>query len=157
MKDDKKSFYLTKEGLEELKKEYDRLSNTKRPEVVIRLARAREMGDLSENAEYTAARDELSFLDGRLAEMEDVLKNAQAISSKTGETNIVAIGSSVTVEIDGEETRYTIVGSVEAAPEKGKISDESPVGKALLGLKVGDEVEINLPSANLRCRIKKIH
>src|SRR5581483_1544389 len=106
-----KTHYLTKEGLEERKKEYEQLLNVRRPEVVERLARARDMGDLSENAEYTAAREELEFIDSRIAELEDVLKKVVIIdeTNKAG-TKVVRVGSKVTLKNDGQKVEYSVVG-----------------------------------------------
>ncbi|HKZ34474.1 MAG TPA: transcription elongation factor GreA [Patescibacteria group bacterium] len=152
-----KRVYLTAEGLHDLKAEYEKLTREDRPKVADRIARAREFGDLSENAEYDAAREQQSFIEGRIIELEEILKHAQVIENRKSKVNIVEVGSTVTVEIDGEKENYTIVGSVEAQPEQGRISHESPVGKALLGLKVGDEVDVDLPHAKLKYRIIQIH
>jgi transcription elongation factor GreA len=141
-----KKIYLTQKGLEDLKKEYDDLGKTKRPDIVSRLSAAREMGDLSENAEYTAARDELSFIDGRIEELELILKQAVLITD-TGQkgTNVVNLGSEVTVKIDGKQAVFTVVGEWEADPEEKKISHESPLGKGLMGKSVGDSIEVEAP------------
>ncbi|HSX58204.1 MAG TPA: transcription elongation factor GreA [Candidatus Saccharimonadales bacterium] len=132
---------LTEEGLKKLKDEYDDLVKVKRHEVTEKIARAREFGDLSENSEYDSAREEQSFIEGRIMELEEILTHAKVIE-KTSE-NSVSIGSKVKVKIDNDVDEYTIVSSVEANPMEGKISNESPVGKALLGSKVGDEVKIS--------------
>lgn len=147
--------YLTKEGLAKLQKEYQHLTTVRRKEIAERIQAARELGDLSENAEYQAARDEQGFVEGRIVELEEILKGAEVIEK--GESDgIIRVGSSVTVEIEGEEDVFTIVGSAEAEPEYGKISNESPVGKALLRKKSGDKVEVSLPNATLRYKIKKV-
>lgn len=148
--------YLTVEGLKTLQEEYDRLIHSERPAVAERIARAREFGDLSENAEYDAAKDQQSFVEGRIIELEKMLSHAQVIQNVGNDVHVVSLGSTVTVEIEGEKDTYTIVGSVEAQPEMGRISHESPVGKALLGLKVGDEVDVSLPQATLKYRVVKI-
>ncbi len=132
---------LTAEGLQKLKVEYDDLVKVKRHEVTQKIARAREFGDLSENSEYDSAREEQSFIEGRIMELEEILTHAKVIE-KTNEST-VNIGSKVKVKIDNDVDEYIIVSSVEANPMEGKISFESPVGKALLGSKVGDEVKIN--------------
>src|SRR3990167_3800173 len=146
--------YITAEGLEKLKQELDHLRNVKRKEVTERIAKAREYGDISENSEYDTARDEQSFTEGRILEIESLLKRSEIIEEK--HIDIIQIGSTVTVEIDGEKDTYHIVGTMEAEPESGKISHESPVGKALIGLKVGDEVDVTTPYATLHYRIKAI-
>jgi transcription elongation factor GreA len=133
--------YLTSEGLEKLKKEYEQLTKVRRKEVTARIAKAREYGDINENTEYDTAREEQSFIEGRILEIEEVLRNAQLVGQK-GKAEEVTIGSKVKVEVDGEEDEFVIVSSVEADPMQGKISDESPVGKALLGAKVGDVVTV---------------
>jgi len=133
--------YLTKEGFSKLKKEHEHLINVKRKEVAARIARAREYGDINENSEYDTARDEQSFIEGRILELEDILRNAQSIDSSQ-KSSTVQIGSKVKVGVDEEEDEFVIVSSVEADPMQGKISDESPVGKALIGSKVGDIVTV---------------
>lgn len=132
---------LTEEGLKRLKEEYDELVGFKRKEVTEKIARAREFGDLSENSEYDSARDEQSFTEGRIMELEEILSHSKLIE-KSGK-NIVGIGSKVRVQTDGNIDEFVIVSSVEANPTEGKISNESPVGKALLGTKIGDEVKIS--------------
>lgn len=153
-KDTDEKVYLTPEGLEKLKEELSFLRGTKRKEITDRIAKAREYGDISENSEYDTARDEQSFTEGRILEIEALLKRSELI--KENHVGIVQIGSTVTVQIDGEEDTYHIVGTMEAEPETGKISHESPVGKSLLGLKVGDTVEVSTPAATLTYKIKKI-
>lgn len=144
MLNDSKKVILTQEGLDGLNKEYEELTKVKRPEAVARIARARDFGDLTENAEYSAAREELAFIDGRIQELEEILKKVEIVKSNTSTNqNTVGIGSTVLVETDGGVDEFTIVGSLEADPIRGKISNESPVGKALIGAKVGDTVEIS--------------
>lgn len=135
-------FYLTPEGLEKIKKEYEELKNVKRPQAVERLATARGFGDLTENSEYAAARDDLVFLDDRIAELDHILKNVELISAPK-KTDIVQLGSTVVIEVDGDIDEFTIVGTLEADPFRGKISNESPVGMALLGHKVGDQITVS--------------
>jgi len=132
---------LTEEGLKKLKEEYGELTNVKRKEVTEKIARARDFGDLSENSEYDSAREEQSFIEGRIMELEEILTHAKLIE-KSGVSK-VDIGSKVKVQSDGDVDEYVIVSSVEANPMEGKISIDSPVGKALLGSKVGDEVKIS--------------
>jgi transcription elongation factor GreA len=132
---------LTQEGLTRLKEEYDELVNVKRKEVTEKIARARDFGDLSENSEYDSAREEQSFTEGRIMELEDLLSHSKVIEATTG--GAIGIGSKVKVTSGEGVDEFTIVSSVEANPVEGKISNESPVGKALLGSKVGDEVKIS--------------
>lgn len=139
---EKDKVFLTREGLGKLKKEYERLVSVKRKEVAVRIAKAREYGDISENSEYDTAREEQSFVEGRVLELEDILRNCQVIESGK-KSDAIQIGSKVCVEVDGEQDEFVIVSSVEADPMQGKISNESPVGNALLGAKVGDIVTIS--------------
>lgn len=150
-----KKIYLTKEGLEELRKEYNELTKVKRPEVLLRLADARNMGDLAENAEYGAAREELSFIDGRIDEIEELLRQVQLIDegkAKSGKKNVV-LGSKVTVHVNGKKEEFTVVGEWEADPAEKKISHESPLGKALLGKTSGDKVEVTAPAGKIHYTI----
>lgn len=142
---------LTKEGLEELKAEYDELINTKRPQVVIRLTDARNLGDLSENSEYAAAKQDLAFIDGRIAELEDILHTAKVVTSH-GKRN-VDVGCQVTLHIKGKQEKFTVVGEWEADPMQKKISHESPLGKALMGKQVGEQVEVEAPVGKLLYKI----
>ncbi len=148
--------YLTPEGLERLRKELEYLRTVKRKEVAERLRAAlEEGGELIENAEYEAAKNEQAFIEGRIQELEHLLANAQIIEEH--HTGVVDLGSRVTVEEeDGSRSVYTIVGPMEAAPREGLISNESPLGKALLGHKVGDEVEIKAPGGAFKVRIVHI-
>ncbi len=146
---------LTKEGLEELKKEYDVLVSDKRAEAVKRIAAAREQGDLSENSEYAAAREDLSFIDGRIQELEEILHKAKLISSKHSKI-VVDVGCKVELHSNGKRDMYTIVGEWEANPKEKKISHSSPLGKALLGKKVGEEIEVEAPVGKLKYKIVSI-
>jgi transcription elongation factor GreA len=143
-----KKVYLTQTGLDSLRKEYEELSKVKRPEVVARLAAAREMGDLSENAEYTAAREELAFMDGRIEELEMLLKQAVVIEDHHGD-KMISLGSEVTLKISGKKEVFNLVGEWEADPQQKKISHESPLGKALMGKSVGEEVEVEAPAGKM--------
>lgn len=134
--------YLTKEGFEKIKKEYKGLVEVKRKDITERISKAREFGDISENSEYDTAREEQSFVEGRIIEIEEILKHAKVINEKEKHT-VVEMGSRVKVGVDGEKDEFIIVSSVEANPTEGKISNESPVGKALLGAKVGDVVTVS--------------
>lgn len=152
-----KKIYLTKEGLAELQKERDELVNVKRPEILQRLADARDQGDLSENAEYTAAKDELSFIDGRIDEIEEILKQATVITEQTGSKRSVDLGSTVTVHVGSKKEEFTVVGEWEADPASKKISHESPLGKALMGKHVGEALEVDAPAGRIKYTIVSIH
>ncbi len=134
--------FLTTEGLERLKDEYKKLTGEKRKEVTERISKAREFGDISENSEYDTAREEQSFIEGRILEIEEILKHSRLLNEKT-KHGVVEMGSKVKVEIGGETDEFVIVSSVEANPTEGKISNESPVGKALLGSKIGDVITVS--------------
>lgn len=136
----KKQFYLTKEGIEELKTELEELVSQRGP-IAERIKTAREFGDLSENAEYSSARQEQERVESRIAEIEHILLNVEVIK-KTSGSKKVQLGSSVTIK-NHETKTFQVVGTVEADPLNGKISDESPIGQALMGKVEGDEVEIN--------------
>lgn len=154
---DDKKIYLTKEGLEELKKELDQLAKVRRPDVLTRVSDARNMGDLSENAEYTAARDELSFIDGRIDELEELLKQAVVIAEPTKSSNhIVKLGSTVKLNVKDKHEVFTVVGEWEADPKEKKISHQSPLGKALIGKKVGEKVEVEAPAGKVAYTIVSV-
>ncbi|MEX2007697.1 MAG: transcription elongation factor GreA [Candidatus Levyibacteriota bacterium] len=147
---DDKKIYLTKEGLEELKKEHDQLEKVRRPDVLTRVSEARNMGDLSENAEYTAARDELSFIDGRIDELEELLKQAVIIAEpKSSSNHVVKLGSTVKLNIKDKHEVFTVVGEWEADPKEKKISHQSPLGKALLGKRVGEKIDVEAPAGKV--------
>ena len=150
MSDDKK-IYLTKEGFLDLKKEYNELSKNKRPDLVERVAQARNLGDLSENGEYIAAREELSFIDGRIEEIEEILKQVTLIdgASKSGNKKIVQLGSMVVLNRAGKKESFKLVGEWEADPMEKKISHESPLGKALLGRQIGEKIEVAAPAGKI--------
>ena len=149
-----KSVVLTKEGLTELKAEYEELIQVKRPAAVERLANAREQGDLSENSEYTDAKQNLAFIDGRIMELEEVLHGVKVVTRHT--KGSVDVGCKVTLHINGKKEVFTIVGEWEADPMTKKISHESPLGKALLGKKVGDRVEVEAPAGRVLYKILHI-
>jgi transcription elongation factor GreA len=146
---------LTKEGMDKLKKELDFLITQRRREVIERIQEAVAHGDLSENADYAQAKEEQSFIEGRIQELESILKNAEIISSKSG-TSRVSIGSKVKVKVGGKEREYKIVGTNEANPAAGKISNESVVGQKLLGAKVGDKVSIKTPGGETEYQVVAI-
>lgn len=150
----KTEFRLTSEGMETLKAELQELSTSKRAEIALRLKEAKADGDLSENAMWDSAREEQGFIEGRISEIEHILKHASLISSSGKST--VGLGSTVHVELAGGAQKYTIVGSTEANPDQGKISEESLVGKALIGKKAGDEIAVNVPSGTLTYKISKV-
>lgn len=154
---DAKKIYLTREGLAELKKEHEELSKAKRPDVLARVSQARDMGDLSENAEYVAAREELSFIDGRIDELEELLRQAVIIDGVKSSSKIVKLGSTVTLNVKGKKEIFTVVGEWEADPKEKKISHESPLGKALIGKKVGDKVEVEAPAGKISYSITSVH
>lgn len=153
---EKKTTYLTEEGLNELKKELDYLKNEKRPEVIQALKEARALGDLSENAEYDAARAEQAEVEGKIASIEAMLENAEVI--KDVNTNKVSIGTTVTLKYleDEEVDTYTIVGSKEADPFDNKISNESPIAKAIIGSKKGELVTVDSPNGKYQVEILEI-
>lgn len=152
----KNTVYLTKEGLEELKNELDTLINVRRPENIIAIKEARSLGDLSENAEYDAARNEQAQIEARIKQLEKMLENAEIISETS--TDSVGIGNTVSIKYvdDDEEDEYKIVGSQEADPFESKISNESPIAKALLNHKVGDVVTVDSPNGSYEIEIIEI-
>ncbi len=150
-----KAVLLTEDGIKKLKDELKVLKEERRREVIERIQEAVSHGDLSENADYAQAKEEQSFIEGRILEIEEMLKNAQIISHQANQ-NIVSIGSTVTVKTNGKEFKYTIVGANEANPAAGKISNESLVGRALLGAKRGDTVKVNTPAGQSEYEISAI-
>ncbi|MEK7507700.1 MAG: transcription elongation factor GreA [Patescibacteria group bacterium] len=146
--------YLTKDRLVEIKKELEDLKNKKRVEVAERLRSAKEYGDLSENAEYTQAREEQASVETRIFELEELLQEVSIIEKSEG--GLVQIGSTVIVKKGDGEFRYSIVGSYEARPEEGKISDESPLGHAFMNRKAGETVTISTPSGKETYQIVKV-
>ena len=151
-----KDVILTPEGLANLKAELDQLSTVRRREVAARIKEAREFGDISENAEYDDAKNEQAMLEARIAQLEEKLRSATVIDNSDLGTDIVRVGSIVHVREGRKSTKYTIVGSAEASPAEMKLSNESPVGKALLGRKRGEEVTFPTPKGERRLKITKI-
>ncbi len=145
---------FTKQGYAQLQVELDDLQKVRRPAAVLRLGRARSMGDLSENSEYTAAKEDLSFIEGRVQEIEELIKNAEIIDVKAQDG--ISIGVEVTVEKDGKEETYSIVGEFEADPMQKKLSATSPIGRALIGKKEGDVVNVEVPAGKLKYKIVEI-
>ena len=150
-----KKFVLTRDGLEQLRREYEKLTTEERSRVIRRIQRAREFGDLAENSEYDAAKEAQTLLETRISELEDVLHSAQVIE-QAQKTDFVVIGSTVTVEMNDEEHKFTIVGSMEANPAEKKISNDSPIGKALLGLKVGETIEVGVGPVTSTLKVLEI-
>lgn len=144
----KSTLKLTKDGLITLKEELRDLVEVKRPKLVDRLSNARSQGDLSENSDYQSAKEELEFLDGRIDELNEVVKSATVVATTNGSSGI-GIGTKVTVKIKGKETVFHIVGEWEADPMNKKISHDSPLGVALLGKKVGDKAEVDAPAGKI--------
>jgi transcription elongation factor GreA len=152
-----KDVILTPEGLTKLKDELEYLSNDKRREVAERIKEAREFGDISENSEYDDAKNEQAMLEARIASLEEKLRSAQVIEPGALDTEIVHVGSVVHVKDEaGKSQKYTIVGSAEANPREYRLSNESPVGKALVGRKRGDEVKVQTPRGERQLKITKI-
>jgi len=150
-----KTTYISKDGLDKLRAELDEILNVRRPEIAQRIHDAKEHGDLSENAEYEDAKNEQAFVEGRIQTLEAMIKNATIIDENTSKDH-VQIGSTVKVKgEDGPET-FTIVGSAEAKPADGRISNESPVGRALLGRKKGDKVVVKVPAGDFSYTIVEI-
>jgi len=145
---------LTKEGLSDLKEEYKHLVEVKRPAAVSRLANARGLGDLAENSEYTDSKQDLAFIDGRIAELEIVLHEAKIISNHSKKK--IDVGSKVTLTVKGKKEMFTIVGEWEADPTQKKISHSSPLGKALLSRRVGDQVEVEAPAGRIIYKVVSI-
>jgi transcription elongation factor GreA len=139
--------YLSRAGLEKLKAELDALVNVRRPEIATRIHDAKEHGDITENAEYEDAKNEQAFIEGRIQALTSLIKNAVIIDENHSTTH-VQIGSTVVIQGDAGQETYTIVGSAEAAPQEGRISNESPVGRALLGRKKGDRVTVSVPAGD---------
>jgi len=150
----KKLFRLTKDGIAELETELKVLL-TKRPEIAEAIKTARELGDLAENAEYQSARAEQERNDARISEIEHILANVEVIKAPRGDSK-VQLGSTVKLKNDGKTKEFQVVGTVEADPLNGKISDESPIGQALLGKKVGEDVEIKTPADTTTYKIASI-
>ena len=153
---DKKEIYLTEKGLDEIKKELDFLKLEKRPEIILALKEARAQGDLSENSEYDAARNEQALVESKIAELEKMVENAVVI--KEVDTDKVSIGTSVKIEYvdDGETESYMVVGSKEADPFENKISNESPIAQAIMGKKIGDIVSVASPNGQYSVKILEI-
>ncbi len=153
-----KAVPMTKEGFERLEKELEHLRNVRRPEVADRIHQSKELASAQNNAEYEEAKNEQAFVEGRILTLERILQNAVVIDEEAAHhASRVQIGSRVTVmDQDGRTTDYTIVGVAEARPTEGMISNESPVGRTLLGKRVGDEVQVQVPKGVLRLTVTRI-
>lgn len=154
--DNNKQLQVTKTGFDTLKKELDELVNIKRPKVIERLEHARQEGDLSENSDYTNAKEELEFLDGRIDELKHVVENAKVVKVKSGSSSKVDVGTTVILTSNGDKHEFKIVGEWEADPMQKKISHESPLGKKLVGKRVGDQVEVEAPAGKVVYKIVEI-
>ncbi|QGU00494.1 Transcription elongation factor GreA [Candidatus Syntrophocurvum alkaliphilum] len=150
-----KEILLTKEGLKKLEDELEHLTSVKREEVAERIKQAIAFGDISENSEYEDAKNEQAFIEGRIASLEKTLKNARLMEEGDVRTDIVSLGSKVTLKDlkSNREVTVTVVSTVESRIRDGKISDESPVGKAIIGKKVGEEVEVEAPAGIIKYKI----
>ncbi len=153
-----KQYYMTLEGKANIENELNELKSVRRKEVVENIKIARSFGDLSENAEYDSAKEEQAMVEGRIAQLEEMLRNVAIISEEEKDISVVGIGTTVTflsVE-DNDEDTYTIVGSAEADPFTGKISNESPIAKSLMGHQVGDQVSVPAPGGEYAVKITSI-
>ena len=150
-----KVFPMTREGKQKLENELEHFKSVKRKEVVERIKIARSFGDLSENSEYDSAKEEQAFVEGRITTLENMIRNAKIIEEDEMNSDSVGLGKSVTfIELpNGDEETYTIVGSAEADPFEGKISNDSPIAKSLIGKKVGNEVTVQTPGGDMNVRI----
>ena len=150
--------YLTTEGLSNLKSEFEELRTLRRQSVAERIQKAKEIGGTVDNAEYDEAKNEQAFIEGRILTLGNLINNATIISKELGPSDVVLIGSKVTVvNQEGQRYEYTIVGSTEADPAQGKISNVSPIGKTLLSKRVGDIAEVSAPAGKIRLEVAEIH
>ena len=147
---DERTYPVTEEGLEKLREELDDLLNVKRPEIAERLRRAIAQGDLSENADYTDAKEQQAFVEGRILSLQEMVNGAVIIETNGQADGNIALGSQVTLlDDEGVELTYRLVGAAEASPREGRISNESPLGQALMGNKAGDEVRVAAPEGDI--------
>jgi len=149
-----KPIHISKEGLQKMKDELQYLKTDKRQEIANRIEKAKDLGDLSENADYTEAKESLAFNEGRILDLQDAIMRALVIENQTSDA--VTIGCRVKVSVNGKEKDFNIVGSTEADPVKGLISNESPIGRALIGKKVGETAEVSAPSGLIRYTVVSI-
>jgi transcription elongation factor GreA len=150
---DEKPVPLTREGLRKIEEELNELVRNRRPEVAERIKSAREFGDISENAEYTEAKNDQSLIEGRIQTLEMMLRNAVVIEEEPREDGVISLGVEVVVSFEDEEETYQLVGAAEADPMHGRVSNESPLGRALLGHRAGDEVEWESPMGTSKLKI----
>lgn len=155
---EEKKHYMTMEGKRKLEEELEYLKTERRKEVVERIKIARSFGDLSENSEYDSAKEEQAFVEGRIIQLEKMIRNAVMIEEEEGSANVVSLGKTVKfIELpDGDEEEYTIVGSAESDPAEGKISNDSPMAQSLLGKAVNDKVMVNTPGGEMEIQIVDI-
>jgi transcription elongation factor GreA len=152
-----KEVFLTPEGLEKLKEELNHLETVRRPQIAEQIHRAKELGGTVDNAEYDDAKNEQAFVEGRILTLENMIKNAAIIEEEKRPSKFIKLGSKVKVQDpDGQHEHYTIVGSAEASPAEGRISNESPVGAALLGRKVGEKVKVETPAGTITLKVVSI-
>ncbi|GEK58792.1 transcription elongation factor GreA [Marinococcus halophilus] len=155
---EEKQHFMTEEGRKKLEEELEYLKTERRQEVVERIKIARSFGDLSENSEYDAAKDEQAFVEGRVGQIEQMLKNAAIIEEDTSNNSVVSLGKSVRFKElpNGDEESYTIVGSAESDPLEGKISNDSPMAQSLLGRQIGEQVTVSTPGGDIEVEIIEI-
>lgn len=146
---------ITPEGLDKLNEELERRKNVIRHEIAERIERAKELGDLSENAEYSEAKDEQAFNEGRIIELEQLIKSLTVVE-QNGDKSVIDLGSTVEVEVNGKKKTFTLVSFNEVDPENNLISNESPIGDALMGKKKGDEVKVKLPAGEMVYKVLKV-
>jgi transcription elongation factor GreA len=151
-----KETVLTREGFEKLKEEIDELSTVRRREVAERIKEAREFGDISENSEYDDAKNEQAMLEARIAQLEERLRDAIVIDEAGLPDDVVSLGSRVTLKLPGGEATFQVVGSAESDPDESRLSNESPIGKAILGRKKGETVDVVTPSGQVKIKIVAI-
>lgn len=150
-----KKIQLTKQGHQKIQHEHHELKSAKHPKAIERLQKARAMGDLSENSEYTAAKEDLAFVEGRIAELENILSNAEIVELEV-QGGVVVIGSSVILVNGDSKQHFTIVGEFEADPQAKKLSHTSPIGRAILGKKKGEKVTVKVPAGEIHYHISEV-
>jgi len=148
--------FITKKGLEKLKAELDELVNVKRPEIAGRIKDAVALGDLSENAEYSEAKDAQAFIEGRVSDIEEILRSTRLVSGRATDRSFVQVGCAVKLVSGENKHQFKLVGSGEGNPANGELSTDSPIGKAILGKVPGDEIEISTPTGKKRYKIIQI-
>lgn len=154
--DYQKQKFLTKQGLAKIRDELEFLKNQKRRDIVQKIKEAKEQGDLSENAEYSEAKEEQAFVEGRILELEEMVKNSEVVAEDMGVKDEISVGTSFRAVSEGKEYAFTLVGPQEVDPKEGRISYESPIGMAFMGKKTGDIVEVEVPRGRVSYRIEEI-